>query len=99
MTNAQLAQDKEQNAVFPVSRIVGAGGCPVVVDQWQSTSGSSQVSSLQFPVTASFSPQHLNLFMLVLYFAGVHMELKYDVAVQVLDIYTLLKLSSFFPNT
>ena len=47
-------------------RSVRAGGCPVVVAQWQSTGGSSQVSWVQFPVTTALftfplSPQ-LSLF-------------------------------------
>ena len=33
-------------------RIVGAGGCPVVIAQWQSTGCTSQVSWVRFPATA-----------------------------------------------
>ena len=36
------------------SGIVRAGGCPVVVAQWQSAGCTSQVSWVQFPVTAGF---------------------------------------------
>ena len=37
-----------------IYRIVRAGGCPVVIDQWQSTGCTSQVFWVRFPATASF---------------------------------------------
>ena len=46
-------------------RIVMAGGCPVAVAQWQSTSGTSQVSWVRLPVAAGlfhfplFSPHNV----------------------------------------
>ena len=53
-----VAESQTQNTYGhqpPQSQIVGVGGCPAVVTQWQSTGSSRQVSWVWLLVTASLS--------------------------------------------